>query len=53
MFRYFYDNCKEFIIESVVLGKVLIPLEELNNYDSGEINNKMQPCNRIYYCTVH
>jgi len=27
MYRYFYDNYKEFIIESVVLGKVLVPLE--------------------------
>jgi hypothetical protein len=22
-------------------------------YFSGEINNKMQPCNRIYYSTVY
>jgi hypothetical protein len=26
MYRYFYDNCKGFIIESGVLRKVLIPL---------------------------
>ena len=32
MYRYIYDNCKGFIIESGVLRKVLIPLEELNSY---------------------
>jgi len=26
---------------------------EINMYYAVEITNKMQPCNRIYYCTVH
>jgi len=25
----------------------------VNTYESVEITNKMQPCNRIYYSTVH
>jgi hypothetical protein len=24
-----------------------------HSYDSVEITNKMQPCNRIYYSTIH
>jgi hypothetical protein len=34
MYRYFYDNCGGFIIESGVLRKALIPLEELSIYIS-------------------
>jgi len=41
MYRYFYDNCKGFIIESCVLRNVLIPLEELSNYVSRSTENSI------------